>query len=236
MQKMLIAFLFCCLAFSTLARGQTNVHPTLAPKLVCAEPIYEFGQMDNNLTVEHTFIIQNTGNLSLIISQVRTSCGCTAVNISNSTLRPGETAQIMAKLSLHGRRGPQNKAITVESNDPKKPKITLYLRGTAIPALQVTPELIFYGNIASNAVISRPVYLVTKDNQFNILSAKANVSWLDLRTETIEAGKNYILHITTKPPLPAGELKGMVTVTTDNPKWPEVKITVLGAVTKEGRN
>ena len=53
----------------------------LAPKIVCDEPSYDFGERDNNGFVEHNYVVRNAGTLSEI-REVRASCGCTAVKPS----------------------------------------------------------------------------------------------------------------------------------------------------------
>ena len=99
-----------------------------APKLVCDEPTYKFGELESSETVEHTFILRNEGDLDLEITRVKPACGCTAANLSEKIIHPGGEAQIRTRLSLRGRRGRQRKSITVESNDPKQPRLLLWIQ------------------------------------------------------------------------------------------------------------
>ena len=57
----------------------------------------------------------------LIIRNVRSSCGCTAVAPSKNVIAPGETAPIKVTFDSRWKRGRQSKSITVITNDPKTP-------------------------------------------------------------------------------------------------------------------
>ena len=109
------------------------------PRLVCDEPVYDFGTMDNSQDVEHTFVLRNEGDLTLEIKNVRVSCGCTVADTSEKMVKPGTETMIKTRLSLKGRSGPQHKNITVESNDAKQPSFILSLQGTAAMEMQVRP-------------------------------------------------------------------------------------------------
>ena len=133
-----------------------------APKIVCAEPTYHFGEMENAKDVEHTFILKNEGDLSLEIRQVRPSCGCTVANISQKTIPPGGQAEVITRLSLRGRQGPQHKTISVESNDPKQTTLVLSLEGTAIEEMRVQPNRLFFGRITANSSVTGMVEIAVR--------------------------------------------------------------------------
>jgi hypothetical protein len=66
--------------------------------------------------VEHTFIFKNTGNQSLVISNIVTTCGCTAPTWPKDPLQPGEKGEIKVAFNSTGKIGKQNKVITILSN------------------------------------------------------------------------------------------------------------------------
>ena len=94
---------------------------------------YDFG---NNHTegkpVEHEFQLTNKGKSDLIIRKLKPSCGCTTVNPDKMVLKPGEKTQIKAQLRTNGYSGRQSKSITVITNDPKQPSITLRITGSVV--------------------------------------------------------------------------------------------------------
>ncbi|WP_181306429.1 DUF1573 domain-containing protein [Rufibacter sp. XAAS-G3-1] len=88
----------------------------VGPSIQFEEQRFDFGDIKSGDVVEHTFKFTNNGTLPLIISNVRTTCGCTATDFPKAPVMPGETASITAKFDSAGKRGKQNKVITVESN------------------------------------------------------------------------------------------------------------------------
>ncbi len=96
-----------------------------APVATYAETAFDFGDMVQGEKKEHTFSLTNNGKTDLIIRNVRSSCGCTAVAPSKKVIAPGETAPIKVTFDSRGKRGRQSKSITVITNDPKNPTSTL---------------------------------------------------------------------------------------------------------------
>lgn len=92
-----------------------------APVVKFSESAHDFGEMKQGEKKDHTFTLTNDGKSELIIRNVRSSCGCTAVAPSKKVIAPGETAPIKVTFDSRGKRGRQSKSITVITNDPKTP-------------------------------------------------------------------------------------------------------------------
>jgi len=106
-----------------------------APVAKYSEMTYDFGDMRQGDKKEHTFMLTNSGKSELIIRNVRSSCGCTAVAPSKSVIAAGEEAPIKVTFDSRGKRGRQSKTITVITNDPKNPTATLRISSNIL-----TPE------------------------------------------------------------------------------------------------
>lgn len=86
------------------------------PKIVFKESSFDFGDINQGDVVEHVFDFENTGNEPLILSDVKTTCGCTAPSWPRQPIGPGESGKITVKFNSRGKVGMQNKIITVLSN------------------------------------------------------------------------------------------------------------------------
>ncbi len=92
-----------------------------APVAKFSEASYDFGEMKQGDKKDHTFTLTNDGKSELIIRNIRSSCGCTAVAPSKKVIAPGESVPIKVTFDSRGKRGRQSKSITVITNDPKTP-------------------------------------------------------------------------------------------------------------------
>lgn len=101
-----------------------------APTIEVEEPVFDFGRIKEGEKATTSFVIKNTGKSDLIIRKTKATCGCTATKLANETVAPGKSTTIEATFNSKGRVGSQNKRITVISNDPKKPKTLLSIKGT----------------------------------------------------------------------------------------------------------
>ena len=110
--------IFACVAFSAV--GECG-----GPRLVVDQPEHSFGRIPNDRGVEHVFKVKNTGDRPLVITGVRTSCGCTAAMMESSVIEPGGTGNLRVSFSPKGGKTPVTRSITVSSNDPVKKDFTL---------------------------------------------------------------------------------------------------------------
>jgi mono/diheme cytochrome c family protein len=88
--------------------------------LALAERSFSFGPIADTGKVTHIFSIRNSGDAKLVISNVRTSCGCTAAIIDHKELEAGDSAHIKVTFDPVGKgAGEISKTIWIESNAGK---------------------------------------------------------------------------------------------------------------------
>jgi len=100
------------------------------PAMQLAETFHDFGDVTEGQEVEYVFKYTNTGNQSLVLTQVHTTCGCTVPKWSTQPLAVGKTGEILVHYNSAGKSGIQNKQIIIQSNaanaDPANPmKVTI---------------------------------------------------------------------------------------------------------------
>lgn len=102
-----------------------------------SEPEYNFGRIPNDRGVEHVFKVKNRGDRPLVITGVRTSCGCTAAMMETSVIEPGGTGNLRVSFNPKGGKNPVTRTITVSSNDPEKKDLALRVSADPQPASMV---------------------------------------------------------------------------------------------------
>lgn len=117
--KYLASFLLFAVALVGFA--QEEAEPMTGAKIVFAETSFDFGEITQGDRVEHVFEFENSGNEPLIISDVKTTCGCTAPEWPREPIVPGTKSRIRVVFNSAGKMGMQNKVITVMSNAVNNP-------------------------------------------------------------------------------------------------------------------
>jgi hypothetical protein len=92
------------------------------PKIEFTENSWNFGNVKQGKILTHIFIFQNTGDSTLLINRVLTSCGCAAALVSEKRVEPGKKGKIKVTLNTRGYEGMLSKYVFVESNDPNQPQ------------------------------------------------------------------------------------------------------------------
>ncbi len=85
-------------------------------KIEFAELVHDFGTIEQGENAEHVFKFKNTGKVPLVISNARGSCGCTVPKWPKEPIAVGETGEIEVKFNSSGKKGPQNKTVTLTAN------------------------------------------------------------------------------------------------------------------------
>lgn len=86
----------------------------------------DMGTIDEGQKLEVAFRFKNTGNKPLVIKHVQPGCGCTAADIPNEPIAPGQEGVIKGVFDSHGREGIQNKSMTVYTNTEAKQHVVSF--------------------------------------------------------------------------------------------------------------
>lgn len=115
--KTLVAFIFgTFVVFGAWAQEEAASEPVTGPIISFEEVTFDFGDITQGDKVEHVFSFENTGVEPLIITNVQTTCGCTAPEWSRDPIIPGQKSSIKVVFNSAGKNGRQNKVITILSN------------------------------------------------------------------------------------------------------------------------
>ena len=129
------------------------------PHIFAESRIKDVGPVETDSKIPTEFLLYNTGGKTLRITDVQTSCGCTVAQVSKYNVPPGDFARLQVQMDTSIKLGKVRKEITVSSNDPERPKLTLFLIGNVLPKkmkghAQITlkpqdPLVLFKGTCAS---------------------------------------------------------------------------------------
>jgi len=122
-----VSITFSCSQTPAVEEGQS----VFGPSIEFAQKESEFRIIEQGGDGIFEFPFTNTGTDPLILSNVRSSCGCTVPEWPHEPIKPGESSTITAKYDTR-RIGQFSKSITVYSNATEAPVI-LRIKGKVEP-------------------------------------------------------------------------------------------------------
>lgn len=120
-----LAVILCVAFLSFGAFAQEKV-----AKIEFKSEVVDYGTIEKGADGVRVFEFTNTGNAPLIISNVKSTCGCTVPKKPEGPIMPGETGEIEVKYDTN-RVNPIRKTITVTSN-AERSTVALKIKGLVI--------------------------------------------------------------------------------------------------------
>lgn len=112
--------IFCMFSCSEHRNAKDSIKKENFAVIDFKETFYDFGKVHDGDTVSHDFSFQNTGNSALLINDVSTGCGCTAVEWPKSPINPKSYGKIKLTFSKHHDTGMHYKRAVLRSNTENK--------------------------------------------------------------------------------------------------------------------
>ncbi len=147
--------------------------PTTAPssngraRIAFAKTTHDFGVIGDAQDYYTTFSFTNTGTGTLVISEVKATCGCTVPTLAKTAYAPGESATLNVTFDPSGKAGLQSKFISVISNAQKQSVTKLAIRADVRPLVDYNFFLRF-GEIELGQQHTRRVELRYSDPDLEI--------------------------------------------------------------------
>jgi hypothetical protein len=197
------------------------------PRAEVSETSHDFGQVREDMTLVHDFVIKNTGDQDLQILLVDPDCACTVAKY-DKVIPPGGTGKVTLQIQpfsvLHGFK--KKTYVRFNSSDPSS--VNLVLTGNAQKSIAIEPSHIIRfrgtpkddltGQIKLTSSLPFPME-ITKVENFQPDKFEAT-----LKTE--KPGKVYVLEVRNKY-LEDGHYAGMIQLFTNVVHKPKIVIRVI---------
>ena len=126
------------LAQSPEMKSATAVTNQAPSELKWESEVHDFGTLNQGKPATYEFTFTNTTKETVMITNVRPSCGCTAANYTKTAIKPGEKGMVCATYNAAS-SGAFTKSITVTTSDSNLPK-SLTIKGK-VEAAQAVEEV-----------------------------------------------------------------------------------------------
>jgi hypothetical protein len=170
------------------------------------------------------FRYQNKTDKPIRIKSTRSSCGCTVASLQKDVVEPGEKGEVTATFKIGGRTGPQQKVVTVETDDAAQPVTNLILKANIAQAIEVQPPLVMWqqGEAASAKIIT---VKAAKDVPITKLDVQSSTPDFSADVEKGSAPGEFKIKV--QPKDTSKLLNGMLTIKPDYPQafYATMKVT-----------
>jgi len=131
----------------------------LGPRIQFNTENYDSGTNLAGDPIRYTFLVTNSGDETLILTNITPSCGCTTIGGTTPgsattwthEIAPGQTGVIPIQVITSNLRGQINKTVKVNSNDRKRPDVTLQITGVVWLPIEVSPQAAAYFSLLPGA-------------------------------------------------------------------------------------
>lgn len=100
---------------------QTPQEAAKAPKLQLNQTTLDFGRVKQDQATTKEVTVTNLGQSALELRSIQGNCTCIKTESDRKSLKTGQSATIKISYDPQDRKGTQQKAVTIYSNDPKDP-------------------------------------------------------------------------------------------------------------------
>lgn len=142
MKKIILLLFVGLLSFSANSQEEKATDQNQdanAPAFEFVTEIIDYGKIKHNADGVRVFKFKNVGNSPLIITSIKSTCGCTVPKKPTEPIMPGDTGEIEVKYATN-RIGGFSKTITVVSNAATKVK-SLRIKGIVLKPEPETDEV-----------------------------------------------------------------------------------------------
>jgi hypothetical protein len=205
--------------------GVTSAHAD--PKAEVAETSHDFGQVREDMTLVHDFVVKNPGDQNLQILDVDPDCACTVAKYDR-VIPPGGIGKITLQIQPFSVVHAFKKKTYVRFNAPDLSSVTLVVTGNAQKSIEIDPSHIVRFRGAPKNDLTAQVKLtsnlpfpweITKVQNFQ-------PDKFDATLKTERPGKVYVLEVRNKS-LDEGHYVGLIELFTNVVHKPKIIIRVI---------
>lgn len=201
-----------------------------APRAEFPDRRHEFGAVVQGTRLEHAFEVRNRGGADLVVQEVASEV--LTVEGFDRVIPAGGSGRIRVALDTSGVYGVGKLAVRVLTNDPKAPETALGLDARVVKPLEVEPQdRIYFFKGGSEGGEQRRSLVRYGDRPVAVTGISCDSPHFRPSYRPLAPGKRYELTVVLDPATPAGKHEATVTVTTDSPHFPELRIPVRALVT-----
>ena len=128
MKNVILTLGLSFLSFAAMAQPEMKPVGGTGPMLSLNKEVHDYGTIAQGANGECSFVVTNTGDAPLIITNCKGSCGCTVPKCDTTPIPPGQKSTVSVRYDTK-RTGPINKSVTITSNAVNEPDKIVRVKG-----------------------------------------------------------------------------------------------------------
>jgi hypothetical protein len=194
----------------------------IGPKITFAKELHDFGEIKPASKNNCEFTFTNTGDAELVIKEVTSPCRCTIPKLTKKKYAPGESGTIKAVYTASESAMRVSKTIQVSSNDQKRPKVNLMLRGKIVLPVRHTPNLLKLMLDLENAKCPNITLACMDDKPFAIKSINSTAGCITASFDPNTEQTKFVLEPKVDIAKLRKAMRGSITIKLNHPECPKV--------------
>jgi hypothetical protein len=216
---------------SEAGKWKMEIDPACKARIKFFEDFWDFGSIPKETIVKHDFVFKNTGSDTLLITRVKTTCGCTTAPLSSDRVAPGETAEISASLNTKMLHGTVKKTILIDSNDPINPYLRISFKARindTLATIQSIPKVADFARFKGSDKASIALSIINRGSEIAELvildKPPDDILKASFRNGTLAPGDSTVLELELVTELSPGPFVSSLTLEAEGK--PDSRITI----------
>jgi hypothetical protein len=188
----------------------------------------DFGSVPRGPTLTHHFTLVNNTPGPVNISNVRVSCGCVSASALKTSLLPGESTAVVARMDTTRFTGVKSVTIYVQFDRPNFQEVRLWVQANGRNDFAVTPDTLAVGQVRRGGTPSATVHVTFYGNgAAKVLQVRGESNYVRPAVKEVrrqDAEVVYQLSAQLRADTPVGKWYTDVWIKTNIPSMPQVRV------------
>ena len=208
---------------------------------------YDFGIMEYEDTLSHTFVIRNLTEAPLTLRIVEKTCKCTVGRLPGEAIPPGETGEVNLEWTARSFATEFRQSATLETSDPVRSVITLSVHGRILRLVVASPPDLAFSDVPFGEGREQTLMVYSYHSADFAVEGAA---WLDdalaphMDVEILPGTAADLTasptplsavrcQVRLKPTMPLGRFEQRLILRTNEPRTPKVEIPIAGNIVSD---
>lgn len=188
----------------------------------------DFGLVPRGPTLTHYFLVTNTTDKPVHISNVRVSCGCTTATALQNQIAPGESTAVQALMDTRRFSGHKQVTIFVTFDQPQWDEAQLFVRAYGTDDISISPaEFVFPGKLKQGSTATAKATVQFLGGHWQIAGTEQDSGYVESSFKEVRRdGGSVVYEITAslRKDTPPGRWFTDVWLKTNQSGLPKVRI------------